>query len=142
MGVGVGLGAAVGVVFGAGGGAGALVPTAVTSSTGAAVTCSPEIVRLISTPPRLRTVQVTVLLPARPAVRNTVLPCSSAPSLTVCLAKGNRTTSVTVVDTSTAVVGVRLGVAEVVGELVVGGRRGTRGGRVRGRRSWRQCCSG
>jgi hypothetical protein len=92
-GVAVVLGAAVGVVFGAG----AFVPTTVTSSTGSSVTFSPDGVRPTSTPPRVRTVQVTVLLPARPRVRTTVLPVSNRASSTVRVAKGIAMTSVTVV---------------------------------------------
>lgn len=106
----------VGAGFGVDVGAGAWVPTAVTSVTGCRVISSPETVRPTSMPPLVRTNQVTVLLPSRPAVRTTVLPLASAPSSTVCLVNGMATTSVTVVATSASVVAVRVGVDVVVVE--------------------------
>ena len=104
-----------------GSGAATFVPTTVTSSTGSTVTFSPATARPTSTPPRVRTVQVTVLLPARPAVRTTFLPVSSRASSAVRAANGMAMTSVTVVVVSAGVVG-EVAVGEVVvGEVVVAG---------------------
>ena len=115
--VGVDFGGGGAVVLGAGGGAGTAVPTATTWSTAGVVTCSLETLRPTSTPPRVRTSQVTVLTPVRPVMRTVLTPASRAGSSTDVVVKGITTCSEREMVTSS---GVGVQVAVVVDEVAAG----------------------